>query len=775
MALIKKGGTSRLGQITNNDQSRGTPVPSDDSTRGLAPNDATRGHMPLPDVSNDDATRGLAPNDATRGLTPLPEIVSDDATRGLAPNDATRGLAPLPPSPSDMPNRQTPPAQSRQVGNILKNVPRISTEAIRNRAPNPDATRMRQPAHDDKLSTDQANTLPNGTTLEGRYVIENVLGIGGMSVVYLGRDTRFKDVARFCAIKEMYQSSPDSQTRLLSLKSFEREAGLLATLNHPCIPKVYDFFEENGRAYLVMELIEGSDLETVLEQENQPLDEKRVANWAIQICDVLAYLHDHKPEPIIFRDMKPSNMIVTPTDRIVLIDFGIARVFTRTDKKGTMIGTEGYSPPEQYRGIAEARGDIYALGATLHHLLTNSDPRLETPFTFGDRPIRQLNPNVSPEMDAIVCKALEYDMTQRWGSAQEFRDVLRTIPGMGGVVSSAVAAPTQPATPGAALRRGGASTELLWKFRCEDEVRSSPCVRNGMLYVGCYDTNLYALDIKRGDFRWKKATEGGISSSPTVWNDIVIVGSEDGNVYSFDARNGTPKWTFRTEKAVRSSPRVQDRMVYVGSDDFHLYAIDGLNGRQIWRYRGWQWIRASACITNGLVIIGSGDGNIAALDAFKGGLRWKQKLQGGIMSSAAAADKVAIVGCMDNNLYALDLEGGWTTWKFRTNHYINSSPLVVGNRVFVGGIDGNVYAVDLKNGKQVWAYNTSAQIVSSPAVEGGRIYIGSADGVVHCLDTGSGTPVWTHKCEAPIVSTPAVADGVVYIGSLDHHVYALRA
>src|SRR5262245_4632203 len=147
-----------------------------------------------------------------------------------------------------------------------------------------------------------APTMQPGVILQGRYAIEGTLGIGGMSVVYRGRDLRFKDVVRPCAIKEMYQSAPDSQTRLLNLKNFERESGLLATLQHPAIPKVYDFFEENGRIYLILELVPGRDLESVLDEAGGPLAEERVVRWAVQMCDVLSYLHNHKPDVIVFRD-----------------------------------------------------------------------------------------------------------------------------------------------------------------------------------------------------------------------------------------------------------------------------------------------------------------------------------------------------------------------------------------------------------------------------------------------------------------------------------------
>lgn len=619
-----------------------------------------------------------------------------------------------------------------------------------------------------------APTMQAGVVLQGRYLIEGTLGVGGMSVVYRGRDMRFKDVVRPCAIKEMYQSAPDSHTRLLTLKNFERESGLLATLQHPAIPKVFDFFEENGRVYLILELIPGRDLETVLDENGGPIPEERVARWAQQVCDVLSYLHAQQPDPLVFRDMKPSNIMVTPEDRIVLIDFGIARDLVRT--KGTMIGTEGYSPPEQYRGEAEPRSDIYALGATLHQLLTASDPRLETPFTFHERPIRTLNAAVSPDMAAVVTKALEYDKTVRWGSAQEMRDALDSLPFFGGRKGTAPGTTIRAATGTAPMSaRPGGKTELIWKFKCEDELRSSPYVANGMVYIGCYDTNLYALDAVRGEFRWKYATEGGISSSPAVWQDLVVVGSEDGGVYAVDSRRGALRWQFRTAKPVRSSPKIEDRVVYVGSDDQHFYALDGLRGTQIWQCRTWMPIRSSGCVAGGSVYFGGGDGYVYALQTKNGGVRWKQRTQQAVISTPAFSDNMVFVGSMDSNLYALDAEGGFPIWKFRTGHYVNSSPCIANGRVYVGGVDGSVYAVEIKNGRQAWKFETGSQITSSPRFEAGRVYIGAVDGNVYCIDAATGTLIWKYTTSAAVVSSPMIQEGVVYIGSMDHHLYALRA
>lgn len=640
--------------------------------------------------------------------------------------------------------------------------------------------------HDDDAaahSTHGLQLLPDGTVLQGRYAIESVLGVGGMSLVYRGRDRRFKDVVRACAIKEMFQNAPDSGTRSLMLKNFEREASLLATLSHPAIPKVFDFFDENGKVYLVMEMILGQDLETTLDQAGGPLPEAQVVEWAVQLCDVVEYLHRHEPQPIIFRDMKPSNVIITPDERIVLIDFGIARIFLGDYRKGTMIGTEGYAPPEQYRGIADRRGDVYALGATLHHLLTNSDPRTETPFTFHERPMRQLNPLVSPELEAVVARALHYDPEQRPQTMGEFKALLLQTPMLRQrSAPTAIAGSNLHITldagttymPALVQAAGSHIPELAWKFACEDEVRSSPLVRDGMVYIGSYDTNLYCLDAENGAFRWKRATQGGVSSSPAAWGDLIVVGSEDGGMYALDARRGVVKWVFRTTRAIRSSPRVEDRIIYVGSDDQHVYAIDGQNGRQLWKQRTWMPVRSSCALRNGALYVGSADSNVYAFDAFSGGLRWKQKTQQGIVSSPVVGDNLVFIGSMDGYIYALDTEGGSTMWRYKTNHYVNASPCLHGLQVFAGSVDGCMYALEWKTGKLVWKYDTGSQITSSARVHDGKLYFGAADHAMYCLGAADGSLCWKYETRGPIVSSPAIADGLLIVGSLDHRVYALK-
>lgn len=246
-------------------------------------------------------------------------------------------------------------------------------------------------------------TLAVGQVLQQRYQILGVLGMGGMSAVYQARDLRFPSVTKLCAVKEMINLAPDPQLRAIAVQNFEREANILATLSHPAIPKVYDYFSERDRSYLVIEYIDGQDLEAHLADHQGLLPQEVVLDWGIQLCQVLAYLHGHTP-PIVFRDMKPSNVMLDKHEEIRLVDFGIAKLF-QTGQKGTMIGTEGYSPPEQYRGAADPRGDIYALGATLHHLLTKQDPRIEPPFSFHERPIKAAHPAVSDGFVEIISRA----------------------------------------------------------------------------------------------------------------------------------------------------------------------------------------------------------------------------------------------------------------------------------------------------------------------------------------------------------------------------------
>lgn len=606
--------------------------------------------------------------------------------------------------------------------------------------------------------------LPDGYILQSRYRILGVLGVGGMSAVYKAQDLRFPKVTRLCVVKEMLNTATNPEIQAMVRRNFEREANILATLSHPGIVQVYDYFSEGDRSYLVLEYVDGKDLEAILNETQGFLPEAQVVNWAIQVCDVLTYLHDHEPKPIIFRDIKPSNIMLDNRGRIRLVDFGIARVF-QSGQKGTMIGTEGYSPPEQYRGVAEPRVDIYALGATLHHLLSKQDPRLEPPFSFHERPIHKTNPTVSHELAEIINRALEYDPNKRFGSAEEMQRALMnlsTVRGLSGTKAF-----------GTALFTGG-DVLPLWRFACEDEVRSSPAVHKGIVYVGSYDHNLYAVNAEDGKFIWKYATEGGIASSPCVHEDRVFVGSADRSLHAVNAITGRVMWTCPTQGSLWSSPRVAFGHVFVGSDDRHLYAANAQSGRVAWKFEAEGKVRSSPAIGSEAIYMGCEAGTVYAIDT-SGQARWRFRARRGVTSSPAITEGMVYVGSQDWHVYCLDIRSGWVVWRYRTGGPIVSSPALSQGLLFIGSADGNLYALDIENGRLVWRYETGGQVTSSPAVAEGAVYFGSVDGSVYSLDAQTGTLRWRFQTDGPVTSSPRVVDGVVYIGSCDRYLYALSA
>jgi serine/threonine protein kinase len=275
--------------------------------------------------------------------------------------------------------------------------------------------------------------LPAGTLLSsGRYKIEKSIAAGGMGAVYHAIDVRFDDEP--CAVKEMLDDFQSDVDRSQAVEWFKREAKLLLKLNHPCIPRVRDFFVENDRHYLVMDFIDGRTLAEILAKEgNVPgldgahgVSEARARSWAQQLCNVLGYLHRQNP-PIIFRDLKPSNIMVTDQDEIKLIDFGIARTF-QSQLQSTIIMTIGYAPPEQLHGMPEPRSDLYALGASLHRVLTHHDAANNKPGIFSFPPVRSLRPDVSPAFEQVVMKALAPAIEHRWSSAADMERAIMTLP-----------------------------------------------------------------------------------------------------------------------------------------------------------------------------------------------------------------------------------------------------------------------------------------------------------------------------------------------------------
>ncbi|GAC1508599.1 MAG: hypothetical protein NVS2B12_24100 [Ktedonobacteraceae bacterium] len=297
-------------------------------------------------------------------------------------------------------------------------------------------------------TTGNSRTLAPSTQLQnGRYVVEKVLGQGGMGAAVLARDTRVSN--KRVVIKELLSDGADLARQEEDVRNFEREVETLANLYHPLIPTVTDSFQEGSRYYMVQEYAPGENLEDYMERTNAPMPEKEALTYISQVLDILDYLGEQKP-PIVHRDIKPANIIISARDkRARLVDFGIARADEARNakrKQTSALGTPGYAPPEQYQGNADTRSDLYALAATLHHLVTNRDPRNFPPFSYP--PASSLNEQVSPQLEQLLERALAIDIKQRYQSAAAMKhdvdDILLQRFNSTGDTSSYLLNPSRP-------------------------------------------------------------------------------------------------------------------------------------------------------------------------------------------------------------------------------------------------------------------------------------------------------------------------------------------
>lgn len=266
--------------------------------------------------------------------------------------------------------------------------------------------------------------LANGTILKNRYQVLRLIAGGGMAWVYQVQEQRPDGAGVLWALKELRLDVDDAGTLAEARRLFEQEANILVRLSHPNLPQVAAFFTENGRSYLVMEFIHGTSLQKRLDAAGGPLLQAEVLPYAIQVCDVLSYLHA-QPSPVIFRDLKPSNIMVTPAGQVKLIDFGIARTFKQGQAHDTVsMGSENYAAPEQWgRAQSDGRADIYGLGATLYHLLAGVPPL--PAFVPGPQPsLSSQNPAVSPELVRVIETAMQPDRERRYPTAAHMRQAL---------------------------------------------------------------------------------------------------------------------------------------------------------------------------------------------------------------------------------------------------------------------------------------------------------------------------------------------------------------
>ena len=323
---------------------------------------------------------------------------------------------------------------------------------------------------------------------------------------------------------------------------------------------------------------------------------------------------------------------------------------------------------------------------------------------------------------------------------------------------------------------------VKWTFPTGGRVVSSPVYRDGTIYVGSDDGNVYAIGAADGRQRWKHRTGGPVASTPAIANGTLYVASYDGKLYALDAKSGATRWTFATGGERRfeakglhgflprnqtfadpfdvylSSPVAVDRRVFFGSGDGNVYALDAASGRVEWQFATGDVVHASPAYANGVVYIGSFDGDFYALDAATGRERWRFHggrdpaihNQVGFQSSPAIVDGIVYTGCRDSNLYALDAATGAEKWRYNASgSWINTTPAIVGGKVVFGTSDSRLFLVaDAKTGKPLVQQQAKAYIFASPTVAGDVVLVGVLNGTLEARAIATGDVLWTFATDA---------------------------
>ncbi|MCW4001234.1 MAG: PQQ-binding-like beta-propeller repeat protein [Candidatus Bathyarchaeota archaeon] len=342
-----------------------------------------------------------------------------------------------------------------------------------------------------------------------------------------------------------------------------------------------------------------------------------------------------------------------------------------------------------------------------------------------------------------------------------------------------------PAHTGYTSANGPLTNRTLWTYQTGGDVFSSPCVVNGILYVGSDDNNVYALNASSGEKLWNYSTGDTVESSPCVVNGLLYVGSHDSNVYALNALTGTKIWNYSTGGWVISSPCVVDGVVYVSSGDSNVYALNASTGTKLWSHAaGWFGAESSPCVADGVVYLGTDHFYVYALNASTGSNIWSYDIGEYVDYSPCFADGVVYIGSgsgitADGHVTAFNASSGEKIWTYTAEHlgitadgWVMSCPSIVDGIVYVGSNNHNLYALNSSTGNLIWNYTTDGWVASSPCVANDIVYVGSTDWNIYAINASSGSKIWSYIAGSAIRSSPCMANGIVYVGSSDNKVYA---
>lgn len=648
--------------------------------------------------------------------------------------------------------------------------------------------------------------------LEGKQLgacqIIRQLSAGGMGDVYLAEQ---QGLGRQVAVKVLRW--PDGEmlapeARAQAVAHFTQEARAIAALEHPNILPIYDFGEQDGIYFLVMQYIANGSLAdlmsspTTVQQLRTPISPAHALPIIAAAASALQFAHDHH---IMHLDIKPHNLLIKILStgeasgpltanalqfHTFLNDFGLARLMTWTSLQSDAYGTPLYTAPEQYHKRPVPASDQYALACVALQLLTGSPPfqgdiaALHHQHLTESAPLAtSLNPALPPSVNPIFMTALAKDPAQRFASVQAFADALNqcfvtaSLPQSFALpvaapplaMSRPILAPGGTATPPAS---GGYTFPTPVGRSLAPLPGAIPPLAPSGAPLFMPDAPPSPLPKQAGKFRLP-----GKSWLFAVIGLVVIASIFSGLFFAHRpqavSKPITTLWKFATGGSITSSPIIAGSTIYVTSHDGILYALSLSNGQQLWDFttRG-PITSAPAVDAQGNVYVASGDGEVYSLNS-SGAKRWNFTTTSGFVAAPVIVGAVVYVGANNHLLYALNTNTGKPIWTFTAQASIYGNVTVINQTIYFGAADKAIYALRL-NGTLLWRFPTHDIVAGTPLVQAGVVYIGSEDHALYALDATTGKQNWTFPTGNSIDSLPAANASDLFFGGDDGNLYAVN-
>lgn len=633
--------------------------------------------------------------------------------------------------------------------------------------------------------------LPAGALLaDGRYTVGRHLAQGGMGAIYLAHDAHKHTQ---CVVKEMLPKA-DAAERFEAEQAFRQEAEILAELHHENIVTVWDAFEEQGCHYLVEEFIGGGDLNALVNAPEM-LSETRTLDIAVQIATAFQYIHTYHQAappgsqvkaPIIYRDMKPANVMLRADGQVLVADFGIVRLFKPGRSRDTInLGTHGYAAPEMISNTqSDERSDLYTLGSTLHELLTKKDPANNVNFF---QPVRTFRPDISEAFEQIIMRLLEDRPERRYQTAAELLNDLRGLQErwratrcshcahqnpLGASACQQCHLPLRPVTGQEALLHGGetrlgafsgvtASTmpwTPVWQFALGRGTRASPCLHEGQLYIATEAGTLDIFDVRSGRGVQRLQLRHPSRSTPLVTPFGVLVGHKAG-ASLVDPRQATVKdFPGLTAEVFAAPVRIGPDQVCIGSYDGHVTCVALRTMETRWNVSVGDAVLGSLAADGRDLAVTTKDGQVSILDARSGGVRWMYRAGHPIFGHALLADDAVVILDHTGRLTFLDRQRGTVLLQTGSTGQTYTSPALAGSTLVTVDMRGTVRALSAA-GKSIWECALREDVLASPVILGECAVIATRSGRLHFLSVLDGRSVQSPvECPYNFISSP-IADG----------------